>query len=558
MKAIFPSLVKHPFRQMIIFVIVITMIKCEKESPVASVIISPNSVTIEIGGSSQFEATLKDASGNILTDRPIIWSSSNTTVATVSSTGIVNGISEGGPVTITATSEEKSSTAKVTVTPVPVATLAVSPTSITIEIGETKQLTTTIKDEHDNILTDRSIRWSSSNIVVTTVSSSGVLTGISTGGPVTITATCEGKSSTSQVTVIPASIASVAVTPLSSEVVVGENLQFSASVLDARGVSLIDRTIVWSSSNTEIATISSSGLVTGLKSGGPITITAMSEGKNGTAQLMVNLPIGVAEMFQNLAGLISWAIDYNKDLLINNNHLSVQIETKIEMLQRPTLASEIIEGSFYATDFTASVNGRHIPISCVFPLENMRSDANQSVNSIKLVLPLLEDFMDTPYPFNAFYDWYGFNVGNIGGGNSIYMWEKDAYEAAVLTITNPFPYEAVLFHELSHGYIGNEGLNQFLHIYLYNMIHTNSSDIKSWIYLQGYTAWQDTNTWVYALLDIYQLIGHENMSKAYKILYSLHPPYGSPLSNECLQVFINQAPEAVKDQVIAKVAKINP
>jgi len=62
----------------------------------------------------------------------------------------------------------------------------------------------------------------------------------------------------------------------------------------------------------------------------------------------------------------------------------------------------------------------------------------------------------------------------------------------------------------------------------------------------------------YPLLDIYQLIGHDNMSRAYKILYSLQPPYGSPLSAECLQVFIDQAPTSVKEQVAAKVAKINP
>jgi uncharacterized protein YjdB len=494
----------------------------------------------------------------ILTDRPISWSSSNNTVATVSSDGFVTGLTVGGPIIITVSSEGRSSTVQLTVTPIPVASLTISPISFQIEIGETKQFAATIKNAHDNILTDRSISWSSSNIAVATVSPFGVVTGISAGGPVAITATSEGKSSTAQITVIKASVASVAITPLNADIIIGESLQFVVTILDSRGVKLTDRTVTWSSSNTNIATISGSGIVTGLKSAGKVTITATCEGKRGISQLNVNYPLGVAHLMQYLNDVITWAIKYEQNSLPSNPQLAVQIEAKIEMLKNPLLASNIINGSFYASDIVTLIDGRHIPISTVFPLEYMRSDANKSLISTKLALPYLEDFMDTPYPFNAFYDWYGFNTGNIGGGNSIYMWEQDAYDAYVITLPNPFPYEAVLFHELSHGYIGNEGLNQFLHIYLYNMVHTNSSDIKSWIYLQGYTAWLDTNTWVYALLDIYQLIGHDNMSKAYKKLYSLYPPYGSPLSNECLQVFIDQSPAAVRDQVAAKVAKINP
>lgn len=538
--------------KVILLLAVMMITSCDKEPLVANVIVSPTNITIEIGGTSELKATLKDASGNILTGRLINWSSSDKSVATVSSSGMITGISTGGPITIKAASEGKSSTAQVIVIPVHIASMTVSPITITLEIGEVRQLFSILKDSLDNILTGRSINWSSSDPALATVSSSGVVTGVSIGGPVIITATSEGKNNTAQVIVISASVASVLINPSSADIFIWKNLQFSATVLDARGVNLADRQIIWSSSNTNIATISSSGLVTGLKPGGPATITATSEGKNGIAQLHVNLPVDVARLLEGIQEHISLAISRNQTLLANNPQIANQLEAKIEMLKSPTLADDIINGCYFSYDEVISIDKRPISISCIFPQEKMRSDANQSVTSVKLAFPLLEDFMETAYDNSIIRIWYGFVMGNSGG---IEMEDRETYEAR--TGPDRIPYEVILLHELSHSYIGNEALTQFLDIYLYNMVHTNSSDINSWIYLQGYPDIQDSNNWLYALLDIYQLIGHNNMSKAYKILYSLHPPYGSGLSNECQQVFIDQAPASVKDQVAVKVGKIN-
>ena len=74
----------------------------------------------------QLTATPKDADGNPLSGRIVVWTTSNANIATVSATGLVTGISVGGPVTITATSEDKSGTASVTVTPVPIASITVT------------------------------------------------------------------------------------------------------------------------------------------------------------------------------------------------------------------------------------------------------------------------------------------------------------------------------------------------------------------------------------------------------------------------------------------------
>jgi hypothetical protein len=83
--------------------------------PVASVAVDPSSLTFDVDGTSQLEATVQDAAGNTLTDRAVTWSSSADGVATVSADGLVTAVAEGSA-TITATSEGKSGTAAVTVT----------------------------------------------------------------------------------------------------------------------------------------------------------------------------------------------------------------------------------------------------------------------------------------------------------------------------------------------------------------------------------------------------------------------------------------------------------
>ena len=84
-------------------------------SPVASVQVTPSDATLAVGTGLQLQVTLKDASGTTLSGRTVTWSSSNTSVATVSAGGSVLAVDAGGAI-ITATCEGKSGTATITVT----------------------------------------------------------------------------------------------------------------------------------------------------------------------------------------------------------------------------------------------------------------------------------------------------------------------------------------------------------------------------------------------------------------------------------------------------------
>src|SRR5207245_4576237 len=98
--------------------------------------------------------------------------------------------------------------------------------------------------------------------------------------------TSEGQSGTAAITVTSVPVASVTVSPAPASVQAGQTLQLTATPKDVNGNPLTGRTITWSSSNTSVATVNSSGLVSGVVAGSA-TITATSEGQSGTAAITV-------------------------------------------------------------------------------------------------------------------------------------------------------------------------------------------------------------------------------------------------------------------------------
>ncbi len=175
-------------------------VTCTQPS-IASVVVSPASASVPVGQTLQLTGTPEDANGNPLPGRTISWSSGNSAVATVNGNGLVTGVAAGAT-TITATSEGTSGTAAVTVTSVPVASVTVSPATVSLQPGQTQQLTATPKDAGGNALSGRMVTWASGSTAVATVSGSGLVSGVAAGSA-TITATSEGKSGSASVTVTP-------------------------------------------------------------------------------------------------------------------------------------------------------------------------------------------------------------------------------------------------------------------------------------------------------------------------------------------------------------------
>jgi uncharacterized protein YjdB len=254
--------------------------------PVASLTISPASPAILVGGSMQLTATAYDSVGRILTGRAVTWASGRTSVATVSTMGLVTGVAAGSA-QVMATSEGRSSTAVITVTaipPAPVATVSVSPSTPSMQAGATVQLTATARDAAGQVLTGRVVTWASGNTPVATVTATGLVTGVAAGSA-QVTATSEGRSSTAVITVTaipPAPVATVSVSPSAPSVQAGATVQLTATARDAAGQVLTGRVVTWASGNTPVATVTATGLVTGVAAGSA-QVTATSEGRSSTA-----------------------------------------------------------------------------------------------------------------------------------------------------------------------------------------------------------------------------------------------------------------------------------
>src|ERR1019366_8247288 len=189
------------------------------------------------------------------------------------------------------TSGGKQGQQSITVTPIPVASLTVTPTIASLAIGATQQLTATTLDANGNTLSGRAVTWGTSDATKATVSASGLVTAV-VRARATITATSETKTGTATITVSPIPVATVTVTPTTASLAIGATQQLTATTLDANGNTLSGRAVTWGTSDATKATVSASGLVTAVVRA-RATITATSETKTGTATITVS-PIPVA------------------------------------------------------------------------------------------------------------------------------------------------------------------------------------------------------------------------------------------------------------------------
>jgi hypothetical protein len=164
------------------------------------------------------------------------------------------------------------------------------------------------------------------------------------------------------------------------------------------------------------------------------------------------IPAGVSplvgSMYQQLQTYISSALRDMQDSLPRNPQAAPQIQAKIVMLQRQTLAAEIANGRLFAETSAASTDGRATTIAALFSEERLRAEAASAIDRVARVLPVLERFMDTPFPAGSIRVWYGFAVGNSGGNGLLDMEDRGSYDSRPGTM---LPYDSILDHELAHS-----------------------------------------------------------------------------------------------------------
>jgi uncharacterized protein YjdB len=253
-----------------------------------SVAVTPAGPRIPVGVTSQFAAigTYSDGTSHDISTQ-VTWSSSNTAVATVNGSGLATALA-AGTADIAATSGNISGSTPLTVTPATLSSISVTPANPSVPAGITRQFAAlgTYSDGTNHDIT-APVTWTSSDPLVATVNSSGLATALATG-TITITAASGNTTGSTTVTVTPATLSFISVTPVNPSVPAGVVGQFTASGTYSDGTSHDLTTLAtWASSNPSVATVNSSGLATALAAG-TTSIAATLGSISGSTTLTVN------------------------------------------------------------------------------------------------------------------------------------------------------------------------------------------------------------------------------------------------------------------------------
>jgi uncharacterized protein YjdB len=261
-----------------------------------SIAVTPGNGTVTAGATLQLTAkgTYSDNSTATLTSQ-VTWKVADTTIASISTAGLVTGVKAGGPVTITATQGTVSGTTGVTVTAssggggggATLSSITIIPSSFSLAAQQNKQLQALgVYSDGTTLDLTSQATWSSSNSNFVSVNGTGLATGVGTGSA-TITAAMGSVSGSATGTVTAASLSSIVVGPSTASVAIGQTQPFSANGIFSDGSSTdMTNSVAWSSSAANIATINSTGLATGVAMGST-TIDAGSGTTIGAASLTV-------------------------------------------------------------------------------------------------------------------------------------------------------------------------------------------------------------------------------------------------------------------------------
>jgi hypothetical protein len=269
------------------------------------------------------------------------------------------------------------------------------------------------------------------------------------------------------------------------------------------------------------------------------------------------LSLVLTRLYERLPGfLVTESLGHEATLPLNPR-IAHLIQAQINLLREPGLAERILEQRLDVEHHAVSIDGGSIAIGALFPRESMRADALATIHAVADILPVLETFLDTPYPdiVGCIQVWYGFTTGTSGSHSNIVIADRNLDLTVGLSDPLRLTPEAAIAHELGHAYYPSESLTQFLEMYAVNAPRFGL-DARNWPHARRYVPLDPANVDGAAVLDIYTLLGHDRMRAAMRRIEPVNPPYGEALPAAVRQAFIDEAPDELKDAVANKASQV--
>jgi hypothetical protein len=243
----------------------------------------------------------------------------------------------------------------VSVTEPPPAPLTISGAPVTaVSVGAKVQLTAS-----------EAATWASSAANVASVDGTGLVTAVAAGtASITATATADvNRKATVTITVVAPAVRSVTVSPTSAILKPGDTQGFVANVDADAGVA---RTVTWSSSNTAVATVNATGVVTAVTPGAA-TITATSTANttvSGAAALTVRAPTPATISIQNItiAG-VPGAPTANVNNIFGSIDVNMNVDPGEQVVQR---AEVLIDGTVACTQNLTPAQSQDMRLAAAF------------------------------------------------------------------------------------------------------------------------------------------------------------------------------------------------
>lgn len=256
-------------------------------APVANIRLSRSADSVEIQRSDTITASFYDGSGAPATPGSVRWTIADSTIATITSGGVVSGLHVGST-TATIAADSVVRTLPVVVLPPAVATITYPVTSITMTEGDVLTLPAPrVVDRTGAVVTNRTPTYSSTSPNIT-ISPTGTVTAVAAGSS-TVTATIDTAHAILTFTVQAAPIGKVKLIPSVLDMGVGHKIGTQASAYSVAGQLLKNRTYSYSIDNPSVATVTQTGVVTGVAPGkATLTVT--------TGSGSVGIPVSVARL----------------------------------------------------------------------------------------------------------------------------------------------------------------------------------------------------------------------------------------------------------------------